>query len=118
MSKSATDSMRISFMKTTLSLATAACFLSACSMAPVYERPDSPVSTSWQEKSASVDTQELQSSASKLDWQSFIVDDNLRSLVSSALENNRDLRQATLNIEAARAQYRIQRADRVPNIGA
>jgi len=32
--------------------------------------------------------------------------------------NNRDLRIATLNVEAARAQYRIQRADLVPSIDA
>jgi len=32
------------------------------------------------------------------------------------LANNRDLRIAALNIEAARAQYRIQRADRFPTV--
>ena len=32
--------------------------------------------------------------------------------------NNRDLRIATLNVEAARAQYRIQRAELVPAIDA
>src|SRR5690606_29821977 len=32
--------------------------------------------------------------------------------------NNRDLRVAILNVERARAQYRIQRADRLPSIGA
>lgn len=35
-----------------------------------------------------------------------------------ALANNRDLRVAALNIEQARAQYRIQRADLFPTIGA
>ena len=35
-----------------------------------------------------------------------------------ALDNNRSLRQTLLDIEAARAQYRIQRADRVPGLNA
>ena len=35
-----------------------------------------------------------------------------------ALANNRDLRVATLNVEAARAQYRIRQADLVPSIDA
>jgi multidrug efflux system outer membrane protein len=50
----------------------------------------------------------------QLDWQAFIVDPVLRQLVGSALGNNRSLRQTLLDIEQARAQYRIQRADRVP----
>jgi multidrug efflux system outer membrane protein len=39
-------------------------------------------------------------------------------LLARSLANNRDLRIATLNVEAARAQYRIQRADLVPGIDA
>ena len=35
-----------------------------------------------------------------------------------ALANNRSLRQTLLDIEQARAQYRIQRADRVPGLSA
>ena len=37
-----------------------------------------------------------------------------RALIARALENNRDLRVAVLNVERARALYRIQRADRFP----
>lgn len=50
-------------------------------------------------------------------WQDFFADPNLETLVGRALENNRDLRVAVLNVEKARAQYRIQRADRVPAVG-
>lgn len=50
-------------------------------------------------------------------WRDFIDDDELAALVALALENNRDLRVALLNIERARAQYRIRRADRLPSIG-
>lgn len=50
-------------------------------------------------------------------WREFFVDPALRDVVGLALENNRDLRIATLNVERARAQYRIQRADRLPAVG-
>ncbi|HEU4652933.1 MAG TPA: TolC family protein, partial [Steroidobacteraceae bacterium] len=40
----------------------------------------------------------------------------LEGLIDLALQNNRDLRVAVLNVERARALYRIQRADRVPNL--
>ena len=39
-------------------------------------------------------------------------------MVALSLANNRDLRIATLNIERARALYRIQRADQLPTIQA
>ncbi|GGJ97619.1 efflux transporter outer membrane subunit [Luteimonas terricola] len=51
-------------------------------------------------------------------WRDFFADPRLEQLVGLALDNNRDLRVAILNVERARAQYRIQRADRLPSIGA
>lgn len=85
--------------------------LGGCSMAPTYERPEAPVAQSWSGPAAQPGT-----AASNLDWQSFIVDSELRELVNIALDNNRSLRQTLLDIEQARAQYRIQRADRVPGL--
>lgn len=84
--------------------------LAGCSLAPTYERPLAPVADAWQDTTAS--------EAAALDWQGFIVDADLRELVNAALGNNRSLRQALLDIEQARAQYRIQRADRVPGLNA
>lgn len=51
-------------------------------------------------------------------WRDFFADPRLEEVVALALDNNRDLRVAILNVERARAQYRIQRADRMPSIGA
>lgn len=90
-----------------------AMILGGCSMAPTYERPQAPVAANWNSPAA-----ENGQAASNLDWQTFIVDSELRSLVSVALDNNRSLRQTLLDIEQARAQYRIQRADRVPGLNA
>ena len=86
--------------------------LAGCSLAPRYERPEAPVAAHWNAPQATG------TSAQALDWQTFIVDADLRNAVQTALGNNRSLRQALLDIEAARAQYRIQRADRLPSINA
>ncbi|PIA70284.1 multidrug transporter [Ectopseudomonas toyotomiensis] len=86
--------------------------LGGCSLAPHYERPEAPVAADWQVADANG------TRAQALDWQTFIVDADLRRAVDTALNNNRSLRQALLDIEAARAQYRIQRADRLPSLNA
>lgn len=99
-------------------LAASVIALSGCSMAPVYERPAAPIPTAWSKVGEAADMDAQPSSAAKLDWQSFIADESLRKLVELALSNNRDLRQTLLNVEAARAQYRVQRADRLPGIDA
>lgn len=51
-------------------------------------------------------------------WRDFFTDPRLEELIARALENNRDLRVAVLNVAKARAQYRIQRAERVPAVDA
>ncbi|WMJ70536.1 efflux transporter outer membrane subunit [Stenotrophomonas sp. 24(2023)] len=51
-----------------------------------------------------------------LGWRDFFSDERLQQVIDQALENNRDLRVAVLNVERARGQYRIQRADRVPGL--
>ena len=55
---------------------------------------------------------------SEIGWGEFYADDRLRHIVELSLANNRDLRMSTLNIERARAVYRIQRADLFPTIEA
>ncbi|MDU9390229.1 efflux transporter outer membrane subunit [Pseudomonas sp. zfem002] len=87
--------------------------LAGCSLAPTYERPEAPVAAAWGDAVA-----HQGQAVEQLDWQGFIVDPVLRQLVASALDNNRSLRQTLLDIEQARAQYRIQRADRLPGLNA
>ncbi|PMZ98990.1 MULTISPECIES: efflux transporter outer membrane subunit [unclassified Pseudomonas] len=87
--------------------------LVGCSLAPTYQRPEAPVAAAWGDVAG-----HHGKSVEQLDWQAFIVDPALRQLVATALDNNRSLRQTLLDIEQARAQYRIQRADRVPGLSA
>jgi multidrug efflux system outer membrane protein len=89
-------------------------------MAPDYNRPAAPVAESWpkgpayQEQAADSG----QKAVADIPWQEFFIEAQLQELISMALENNRDLRVASLNIERARAQYRIRRADLFPEIDA
>jgi multidrug efflux system outer membrane protein len=94
--------------------------LSGCiNLAPRYERPQSPVDAEWH---APADTPGAQTAegnaAAALQWEQFFQSEKLRQLVGLALQNNRDLRVATLNVERAQALYRVQRADRFPSISA
>lgn len=52
-----------------------------------------------------------------LGWRDFFADPALNALIARALQNNRDLRTAVLDVERARALYRIQRADQFPTLG-
>ncbi|WP_233358488.1 TolC family protein, partial [Vibrio cholerae] len=47
----------------------------------------------------------------------MFIDKRLQALIELALINNRDLRIATLNVEAVKAQYGIERSARVPSVG-
>ena len=90
----------------------AALLLAGCSMIPTYERPAAPVAGSFPYPSAPEGTP-----AAQLPWESFFADARLRSLIATALDGNRDLRVAVLNIAAARAQYDVRNADRYPTVG-
>ncbi|ALR07731.1 efflux transporter outer membrane subunit [Xylella fastidiosa] len=100
----------------------AALLIAGCSLAPTYQRPDAPIPGHWTDgaetsRRGAADSPAA-SAATTLDWQAFVTDETLRKLIDLSLANNRDLRQTLLNVEAARAQYRVQRADRLPGIQA
>ncbi|RZJ20641.1 MAG: efflux transporter outer membrane subunit [Haliea sp.] len=94
--------------------------LTGCSMIPTYERPAAPVAAEWPAFGTSANTAASSTvpAAADIEWQSFFNDPQLRLLIDASLRNNRDLRVAVLNIEQARAQFRIARADQFPTIGA
>jgi outer membrane protein, multidrug efflux system len=89
----------------------AALVLAGCSFAPTYERPEAPVSATWP---ASVAASAETGATQELAWREFVQDARLRELMELALNNNRDLRVAALNIEQVRGQYQIQRAALFP----
>ena len=149
-----------------MAVACAAVLAGCSSMAPSYQRPESPVPDTFRDGAAAADAvrgsqvaghgQRMQDrhhggwadgmvaspqagkgagAASRTgaasagapaddtmtampDWQQLFVDERLRQVIALALNNNRDLRVAMLNIEKARAEYRIQRASLFPAVTA
>jgi len=91
--------------------------LAGCSLAPTYTRPASPVAKQWPASAKQADTHQGRAAAD-MPWQDLFANTKLRQTIQMALDNNRDLRVAVLNIEQARAQYRIQRAALVPHVSA
>lgn len=86
--------------------------LGGCSFAPVLQRPEPPVVSAFPQAGDAAAGR----AASDIGWQEFFSDARLRALIGLALDNNRDLRQAVLRIEEARATYRIQAAALLPTL--
>jgi len=94
-------------------LVVATALLTSCTLAPSYTRPDLPVAETFP-----VEGDEGEIPAAELGWRDVFGDARLQALIALALENNRDLRVAALNVERFQALYRIQRAPLLPTVGA
>ncbi|GAM09013.1 outer membrane protein OprM [Geobacter sp. OR-1] len=90
------------------------------SMAPKYEQPAPPVPGAWPEGAAykAVTAAPAQKPLAEIPWKEFYSDAKLNKVIALALDNNRDLKVATLNIERFRALYQIRRADLLPQVDA
>ncbi len=97
-----------------------ACLAGCTTMAPSYRRPEAPVPAVWPTGPAYKGAAEggTGQAPAEVGWREFYVDQRLQKVIDLALSNNRDLRVATLNIEKARALYRIQRAQLFPSVDA
>jgi multidrug efflux system outer membrane protein len=117
-----TRSSRLGVMSALLGVAWL-CLACACTMEPRYRAPAMPVPDQWPIPATTPEATPVAPDANTvaardIGWRDFFVDANLQRLIAAALANNRDLRVAVLNIERARAQYRIQRAAELPSIDA
>ncbi|MEK6296069.1 MAG: efflux transporter outer membrane subunit [Paraburkholderia tropica] len=106
--------------------------LSACSLDPAYQRPAAPVDSAWPTGAAyetvgassasSVSAPATSSAAvpfaADVGWRDYFKDPRLQKLIALALDNNRDLRVAALQVAEYEAQYRITRAALAPTIDA
>lgn len=91
--------------------------LAGCSLTPEFQQPEAPVPTQWPTGPAYQAPRAQAVAASELKWREFFIDERLQKLIETALQNNRDLRLAALNVERARAMYGIQRAELYPSVG-
>jgi outer membrane protein, multidrug efflux system len=107
--------MNGALIRCTVGVACVIALAAACTMEPHYERPSAPVPATWADKSTPVADA---ATATATGWRQFFPDPTMQRLIELALVNNRDLRVAALNVQAAQAQYRIQRASLFPTIAA
>lgn len=92
--------------------------LCACSFAPPYERPDSPVPGRYPAVNAAVNAAEKVEPSPRLSWDAYFTDPRLQVLIRAALENNRELEVMTLRIREAQALYGIERSSLFPGLRA
>lgn len=85
-----------------------------CTVGPKYRRPVVPTPSVFR---GSTTPPADSTSLADLKWFEVFKDDQLQTLVRTALTNNYDLRDATVRVEAARAALGITRADQFPTIG-
>nr|WP_320190027.1 efflux transporter outer membrane subunit [uncultured Desulfobacter sp.] len=90
-------------------------FTAGCSFIPEYSQPEMPVADAWPDKDLKADVG-AGPAAADIVYQDYFTSKTLQQIIAMALENNRDLRVALLNIEQARAAYRIEKADELPVI--
>jgi len=101
-------------------LASAAVFLTGCTLIPEYTRPEPPVPSQWPAGPAYREQPTTPETplAADLEWREYFPDPRLQALIETGLQNNRDLRTAALNVERARALYRVQQTELLPAVDA
>ncbi len=102
-----------------LSLALGGC----ASLVPPHQRAEPPLRQSFSltaaPAAAATPAGEREwAQAGAQEWAGFFQDERLRRVVELALSQNRSLRASAAAVERVRAQYRISRADSVPDLDA
>lgn len=120
-----------------IGVALACLALAGCTLAPIYQQPESPVSptypaqpfTTYDPTTAEfvqtmVDADDLSAQtgvgfeAAEVPWQTFFRDRQLQALIALSLENNRDLQVAIARMQEAEAIWGVQRGEMFPELGA
>ncbi|MBU1377975.1 MAG: efflux transporter outer membrane subunit [Alphaproteobacteria bacterium] len=90
--------------------------LGGCTLEPAYVRPMPAAPTTWPVGAA---YPQVQAAASpSLTYVEVFRDPRLKALIDRSLTANQDLAAALANVEIARAQYRVQRAEELPHLNA
>ena len=90
-------------------------FTAACSFVPEYKRPAMPVAGTWPDQ---LPAYAAGQAAADLAFQDYFSSRILNQIIAMALENNRDLKVALLNIDQAKAAYQIKKSDELPVVSA
>src|SRR5881397_2833698 len=86
--------------------------LAGCTLGPDYHRPTVSAPEVWRAAQAAPEPASL----ADLAWWELFQDDELRRLVQTATEANKDLRIAVTRVDQARAQLGVTRAAQFPQV--
>ena len=103
-------------MRSLVLILAASTALAGCSLAPKYARTELPVPPALPVGDAYL--RQSEATLPAITYRDVFRDPRLQQIIVQALANNRDLRVAAANLAATRAQYRIQRADLLPQVDA
>jgi len=105
-------------MKPFAFLLSAALLASGCTVGPNYKRPAVSMPGSYRGAGFDEGTKTQLAALGDQKWWDIFQDEQLRTLVHTALNQNYDLRIAASRVLEARAQLGITRADQFPTLGA
>lgn len=91
-----------------------ALLLAGCSLAPPVTIPEAPVPISWPVGDAYL--QQSEAALPLVEHTDVFTDQRLLTLAAQALDNNRDLRIAAANLQAARATARVSQSAQLPSL--
>jgi len=105
-------------MRNCLALLCAALVLSGCTMGPNYRRPTVAVPPTYRGLAPDGTAQTETATLGDQKWWDIFQDEQLRTLIHTALQQNYDLRIAASRILEAKARLGITRADQFPTASA
>jgi outer membrane protein, multidrug efflux system len=105
-------------MRNCLALFCTALVLSGCTVGPNYRRPTVAVPPTYRGLAPEGTAQTETATLGDQKWGDIFQDEQLRTLIRTALQQNYDLRIAASRILEARAQLGITRADQFPTVSA
>jgi multidrug efflux system outer membrane protein len=91
--------------------------LASCTVGPNYQRPKTDVPGGYRGLPATAPEAASSESLGDAQWWTVFQDEQLQSLIRTALQQNYDVRIAAERVLAAQAQLRIARSDQYPSAG-
>jgi multidrug efflux system outer membrane protein len=110
--------MRLAFAGPAAALLSAALLAGCGTLEPAYHRPAPPVPAVFPQGAPYASAQPGAVPAAQVAWRSVFTDPKLQGLIETGLAQNRDLRAAIANVEAAHAQFEVQRSQLLPSVNA
>jgi outer membrane protein, multidrug efflux system len=105
-------------MKNCIALLSAGLLLSGCTVGPNYKRPTVAVPPTYRGVVPDATVQTESAALGDQKWWDIFQDEQLRTLIRTALQQNYDLRIAASRTLEAKALLGITRADQFPTVGA